>query len=147
MLCNERFTRTLHLGTDMFQVRVEEVGIAGKAFIHKPKCPKGRREVLDDFRADGNLNGLDGGKQQGFEFLVKVIIIQNLGEMTILLELVCGMVSFHISPIISQAKIADDIQGFSCLTLIFDNQSSLPENADLFRCSYGLLCIFHTLIK
>lgn len=37
-------------------------GIAGKAFIHKPKCPKGRREVLDDFRADGNLNGLDGGK-------------------------------------------------------------------------------------
>ena len=67
MLCNELFTRTLHLGTDMFQVRVEEVGIAGKAFIHKPKCPKGRREVLDDFRADGNLNGLDGGKQQGFE--------------------------------------------------------------------------------
>ena len=86
-------------------------------------------------------------KQQGFEFLVKVIIIQNLGEMTILLELVCGMVSFHISPIISQAKIADDIQGFSCLTLIFDNQSSLSENADLFRCSYGLLCVFHTLIK
>lgn len=78
MLYNELFTRTLHLGTDMFQVRVEEVGIASKAFIHKPKCPKGRREVLDDFRADGNLNGLDGGKQQGFSCLTLIFDNQSL---------------------------------------------------------------------
>jgi len=44
-----------------------------KRHLHEPKGAMTHGEMLDDFRAQGNLNALDGGEEQLAQGIVELI--------------------------------------------------------------------------
>ena len=62
---------TVHFLANRFQVLIEAVLVDGLRSIHKPERATRWGYVLDDLRAHGHFNSLDGSEKQGFKSLSK----------------------------------------------------------------------------
>lgn len=112
MLTNVSLTGTPHLFAYRFKVLFKAMLIDCFLCIHKPERATCGGNVLDDFRANCNLNGLNGSEEYGFQVLVETIATKYLVEMAVREKCVGAMVGFQMKPIVCQSKVTDGIEGF-----------------------------------
>ena len=93
--------------------------------------------------SDCYLYMLNSGKKKYAQLFVETIKTQYLGESGTKLEGVLLPVSFHQSPIASQAEVADDVKSTLGFFFIFNKKPSLLKNIYLLLERQQLLGISH----
>ena len=107
MLSDKIIVRARNLLTDYGQVCIKTSSIGRITFVHKPKCSKLQREMLDYFSAHRNFYHLDCSKQQCSKFLIKRIKVYDVRKVATYSKLVRNAICFKMSPITSKTKITD----------------------------------------
>ena len=80
-------------------------------------------EMLDDFRAQGHLDTLDGSEEQLTQSIVELIECDGVLECGTGLELVCLLVGLHRAKIGCETEVADFAQYLCCKFFVIDGET------------------------
>ena len=80
--------------------------------------------MFNYFGTHSHLYRLKSRKEKSFQFLIKIVAIYHIFKAASRFKLMCKMIGLHVSPIVSQTKITDDLQNLFCLNIIIHNQST-----------------------
>ncbi len=83
MLTDIPLLRTSYFFLDSVEVCLEALMVYGFRRIHKPKRATCGSKVLDDFRSDSHLYGLNSLKKQSLQVLIEIVASQYFFKMTV----------------------------------------------------------------
>ena len=147
MFLNIFVFRTVQLLLKVSEITGKQIAVLCQCRFHKPEGTMPFCKNANHSGSDGDLNLLDGGKEEDAQLFIKTIEAYYLRESGTGLECVLLSVCFHQSPIACQAEIADGVECIPGFFIILYKKPPLLKNVYLLLKREQLLRISHNRIN
>ena len=147
MFLNVFVFRAIQLFLQVSEISGKQIAVFCQSRFHKPESPMSFCKKANHSGSDGNLNLLDGGKDEYAQLFIETIEAHYLGEMGTWLECVLLPIRLHQSPIACQAEVADGVECILGFFLVLYYESSLFQNVYLLLECKQLLSVSHKRVS